>query len=325
MSDIREITLTEAIKEAYVEEMRRDEKIVMLGASIRAGSFPHTLGLCDEFGNDRIVDAPLAEGALTGLGFGAALSGLRPIIDYMYAGFGYLAASELFLQAGQYYFMHGSQKSVPMVVVGTCGVGRRVANEHATLMYGALIHHPGIKVCMPSTPYDAKGLMKSAIRDNNPVVFLWHGGLMRRKGPVPTGDYVVPLGVADVKHEGTDVTVLTSGQQVHNALAVAESLAKEISVEVIDARTFEPFDMDTLLKSLRKTSRLVIVDEDYERGGFAAEVSARVMEQAYDLLDGPVVRVCHPHMPVPGGYMDAYTMPTPQRIEAAVRNVCGKA
>ena len=323
MNQLREITLTEAIKEAYVEEMRRDENVLMFGTSIQAGTFPHTLGLCDEFGPRRVMDTPLAEGGVTGMAFGAALAGLRPIVDYMYAGFSYLAASELFLQAGQYYFMHGSQRPVPMVAVGTCGVGRRVANEHATMLYGALIHHPGIKVCMPSTPYDAKGLMKAAIRDDNPVVFLWHGNLMRLKGHVPQEDYVVPLGSADVKREGADVTVLASGQQVHNALKVANALEGKIEVEVVDARSFEPFDLDTLLKSVEKTSRLVIVDEDYERGGFAAEVAARVMETGYDLLDGPVRRVCHPHMPVPGGYMDAYTMPTPERIETAVRKALG--
>ena len=323
MTQVREITLTEAIKEAYVEEMRRDDRVLMFGTSIQAGTFPHTLGLCEEFGPRRVMDAPLAEGGVTGMAFGAALAGLRPIVDYMYAGFSYLAACELFLQVGQYHFLHGGQRPVPMVAVGTCGVGRRVANEHATMVYGTLIHHPGIKVCMPSTPHDAKGLMKSAIRDNNPVVFLWHGNLMRLKGHVPTEDYVVPLGSAEVKRDGNDVTVLASGQQVHNALKAAQALDGEIGVEVVDARSFEPFDIDTLLKSVEKTSRLVIVDEDYERGGFAAEVVAQVMERGYDLLDGPVRRVCHPHMPVPGGYMDAYTMPTPERIAAAVRHSVG--
>ncbi len=323
MSEAREITLCEAIREAYIEEMRRDRDVFMLGTSIRAGTFPHTLGLCDEFGPDRIIDTPLAEGGFGGAAFGAALEGLRPIVDFMYAGFSYLAASELFVQAGQYHFLNGSQHPVPLVMVGTCGVGRRVGNEHATMLYGTLIHHPGIKVCMPSTPYDAKGLMKSAIRDNNPVFFLWHGNLMKLKGHVPTDEYLVPLGVADIKRQGSDVTVLASGQQVHNALKVASALGHQISIEVVDARSFEPFDIETLMRSVKKTSHLVIVDEDYERGGFAAEVSAQVMERGYDLLDGPVQRVCHPQMPVPGGYIDAYSMPTPERIEKAIRSACG--
>ena len=269
-----------------------------------------------------MLDAPLAEPGGVGTAFGAAQEGLRPVLDFMYAGFAYYAGSEVFIQASQYHFLHGSKHPLPMTLIGTCGVGRRVANEHAILPYGALIHHPGIKVCMPSTPYDAKGLLKAAIRDNNPVFFLWHTSMMNNKGPVPAEDYVVPLGVADVKRAGKDVTVLASGLQVQNALKVAETLSAEISVEVIDARSFEPFDLECLLKSVEKTSRLVVVDEDYERGGFAAEICAQMMEHGYDLLDAPVKRVCHPNMPVPGGYIDVYTMPTLERIEAGIRDVC---
>jgi pyruvate dehydrogenase E1 component beta subunit len=319
MKSDRELTLSEAIREAYVEEMRRDDRVFLIGTSIEAGTFPHTKGLADQFGASRVLDTPISEPAMTGCAMGAAQEGLRPVVDYMYAGFAYCAGSEVFLQAAQYHFLHGSQHPLPMVMVGTCGVGRRVANEHATLPYGALIHHPGLKVCMPSTPYDAKGLMKAAIRDDNPVFFLWHTSLMMLKGPVPEEDYVVPLGVADVKRSGSDLTILASGLQVGNALKVAAKLAPEFSIEVIDPRSFEPFDRECLLKSLEKTHRLVIVDEDFERGGFAAEVMAQVMEHGYDLIDAPVKRVCHPHFPVPGGYIDAYTMPTPERIEAAVR------
>jgi pyruvate dehydrogenase E1 component beta subunit len=319
---VRELTLCEAMREALAEEMRRDERVFTLGVSLRAGTFPHTKGLFDEFGAKRVLDAPLAEPGGVGTAFGAAQEGLRPVLDFMYAGFAYYAGSEVFIQASQYHFLHGSKHPLPMTLIGTCGVGRRVANEHAILPYGALIHHPGIKVCMPSTPYDAKGLLKAAIRDNNPVFFLWHTSMMNNKGPVPVAEYVVPLGVADVKRAGTDVTVLASGLQVQNALKVAETLSAEISVEVIDARSFEPFDLECLLKSVEKTSRLVVVDEDYERGGFAAEICAQMMEHGYDLLDAPVKRVCHPNMPVPGGYIDVYTMPTPERIEAAIRDVC---
>jgi pyruvate dehydrogenase E1 component beta subunit len=317
----REIGLCEAIREAYTEEMRRDERVFMLGVSIQAGTFLHTKGLCQEFGATRVIDTPLAEPAMTGWAMGSAQEGLRPIVDYMYAGFSYFSASEAFIQAGQYHFLHGSQHPLPMVMVGTCGAGRRVGNEHAILPYGTIMHHPGIKVCMPSTPYDAKGLMKAAIRDNNPVFFLWHTSMMNQKGPVPEDDYVVPLGLADIKREGRDVTILACGLQVNHAMAVAETLKEEIDIEIIDPRSFEPFDRETLLRSIAKTNRLLIVDEDYERGGFAAEVTAQVMEHGYDLLDAPVQRVCHPHLPIPGGYIDAYTMPTPQRIEAAVRQL----
>jgi pyruvate/2-oxoglutarate/acetoin dehydrogenase E1 component len=322
MSSERVMSLCDAMREAYVEEMRRDERVFMMGTCIQAPTFPHTQGLCAEFGADRILDTPIAECGMAGAAIGAAQEGLRPIADFMYAGFSYFAGSEVFIQAGQYHFLHGSQLPLPLVFVGTCGVGRRVGNEHATLPYGALIHHPGIKVCMPSTPYDAKGLMKAAIRDDNPVFFLWHTSMMMAKGPVPQDDYLVPLGLADVKREGRDVTVLASGLQVHTALKAAEALKDEISVEVVDARSFEPFDLPTLLKSIEKTTRLVVVDEDFERGGFAAEISAQVMEHGYDLLDAPVKRVCHPNIPVPGGYIDAYTMPTPDRVEAAIREVC---
>lgn len=322
MSTSREITLGDAMKEALAEEMRRDEDVFLLGISIRAGTFLHTKGLVDEFGGKRVIDAPLAEPGNFGVAYGAAQEGLRPVLDWMYAGFSYFAGSEVFLQSGQYHFLHGSQHPLPLTMIGTCGVGRRVGNEHATLPYGALIHHPGLKVCLPSTPYDAKGLLKSAIRDNNPVFFLWHTSLMATKGHVPIEDYVVPLGVADVKRVGSDVTVLASGLQLHHSLKAAEALKDEISVEVIDPRSFEPFDLDCLLRSVEKTSRLVIVDEDYERAGFAAEVCALMMEKGYDLLDAPVKRVCHPNMPIPGGYIDAYSMPTPDRIEAAIREVC---
>src|SRR5271166_5727715 len=232
MSNERELTLTEAIREAITEEMERDDKVYLLGICIQAGTFPHTKGLCDQFGTRCVVDTPLAEPGIVGCAMGSAQEGLRPIVDFMYSGFSYFAGSEVFLQASQFHFMHGSQLPLLMVMMGTCGVGRRVANEHAMLPYGALILHPGIKVCMPSTPYDAKGLMKAAIRDDNPVFFLWHVNTMTQKGMLPGEDYVVPLGSAEVKRQGSDVTVLASGLQVHNALKVAEQLKSEISVEV---------------------------------------------------------------------------------------------
>lgn len=318
----RNIRLYEAMKEALVEELERDQSVFLLGESIRGGTWPYTKGLADRFGEQRVLDTPIAEPGIVGCAFGAALEGMRPVLDIMYAGFMYQAGSEIFIEAASYHFVHGSRHPVPMTIIGTCGVGMRVGHEHAIHPHGALIHHPGIKVCTPSSPYDAKGLLKAAIRDNNPVVFLWHTGLIAARGEVPLDDYVVPLGVADIKRQGKDVTVLASGLQVHHALAVAESLASEISVEVIDARSFEPFDRECLLKSLEKTNRLVVVDEDFERGGFAAEICALVMEHGYDLLDAPVKRVCHPQMPIPGGYVDAYTMPNPARIEAAVRELC---
>jgi pyruvate dehydrogenase E1 component beta subunit len=319
---MRTITLIEAIKEAYQEEMRRDDAVFMVGQDIRGGIFPHTKGLVKEFGPDRILDTPIAESGMYGAAFGAAQEGLRPIVDFMFGGFSYVTFSECSVTTGQYYFLHGSQQSLPIVMTAGVGTGQRLANDHAMSIHGTFAHHPGIKVAMPSTPYDAKGMFKAAIRDNNPVMIPWHMGIMMLKGEVPDEDYIVPLGVADVKREGTDCTVLANSMQLQNALKVAEKLEGDISVEVIDPRSFVPFDIETVLTSLEKTNRLVVVDEDWESGGFAATVSARIMEQGFDLLDAPVTRVTLPNMPVPGGYMEEYVAPNPEKIEAAIRAVC---
>ena len=321
---MRTITLIEAIREAYQEEMRRDDDVFLVGQDIRGGIFPHTKGLVEEFGPERIVDTPIAESGMYGVAFGAAQEGMRPVVDFMFGGFSYVTFSECSVTTGQYHFLHGSQHALPLVITAGVGTGQRLANDHAMSIHGTFAHHPGIKVAMPSTPYDAKGMFKAAIRDNNPVVIPWHMGIMMLKGEVPDvgDDYVVPLGVADVKRQGTDVTVLANSLQLQHALKVAEKLEGELSVEVIDPRSFVPFDMDTLLRSLEKTNRLVVVDEDWESGGFAATVSARVMEQGFDLLDAPVIRVTLPNMPVPGGYMEEYVAPNPERIEAAIRAVC---
>lgn len=319
---MRELTLIEAIKEAYIEEMERDEKVFIIGQDIRGSIFPYTEGLVDRFGEDRIIDTPISESGMYGTAFGAALEGYRPVVDFMFGGFTYVTFSEAAVTTGQQHFLHGSKSNLPLVMTAGVGAGMRLSNDHAMAIHGTFFHQPGIKVAMPSTPYDAKGMFKAAIRDNNPVVIPWHMGLMMEKGPVPEEDYIVPLGVADVKREGTDITVLANSLQLKNALEVAEKLEGEISVEVVDPRTFEPFDMDTLLKSLEKTNRLVIVDEDWEKGGFASTISARVVEEAFDLLDAPILRVTFPNMPVPGGYMEPYIMPNQEKIEAAIRELC---
>jgi len=320
----RTITFIDAIQEAISEEMRADDRVFVVGQDVRGAIFPHTAGLVEEFGPERIVDTPIAESGMYGVAFGAAQEVLRPICDFMFGGFTYVTFSEASVTTGQYHFLHGSQRSLPLVITAGVGTGQRLANDHAMSIHGTFAHHPGIKVAMPSTPYDAKGMFKAAIRDNNPVVIPWHMGIMMLKGEVPdlSEDYVVPLGLADVKRAGTDVTVLANSLQLQHALRVAEKLEPEISVEVIDPRSFVPFDLDTVLDSLSKTNRLVVVDEDWESGGFAATVSARVMEQGFDLLDAPVLRVTIPNMPVPGGYMEEYVAPNPERIEAAIRQVC---
>lgn len=318
----RELPLIEAIREALIEEMQLDEKVFLVGQDLRGAIFPHTSELVDQFGPDRVIDTPISESGMYGTAMGAAQAGYRPVVDFMFGGFSYVTFSEAAVSTGQHYFLHGSQTPMPLVITAAVGAGGRLANDHAMSIHGTFLHQPGIKVAMPSTSYDAKGLFKAAIRDNNPVVIPWHMGLMMDKGPVPEDDYIVPLGVADVKREGTDVTVLANSLQLKNALAVAEKLEGEIDVEVIDPRSFEPFDMPTLLKSLEKTNRLVVVDEDWERNGFASTVSARVMEEGFDLLDAPVTRVTFPNIPIPGGYMEPYIMPNPEKIEAAIRAVC---
>ncbi len=317
----RELPFIEAIREAIHEEMTQDEKVFLVGQDIRGAIYPHTKDLVDEFGPERVVDTPISESGMYGMASGAALEGYRPIVDFMFGGFTYVTFSEATVTTGQQFFLHGSKSNIPLVITAAVGAGMRLANDHSMAIHGTFAHHPGIKVAMPSTPHDAKGMFKAAIRDNSPVVIPWHMALMMDKGPVPEDDYIIPLGKADIKRQGTDVTVVANSQQLKYALEVAEKLDGEINVEVFDPRSFVPFDMDLLLESVAKTSRLVIVDEDWESGGFAATLSARVMEQGFDLLDAPVLRVTFPNMPIPGGVLEPRVMPNPEKIEAAIRAV----
>jgi len=319
---MREMTFIHAIREAIQQEMRRDESVFVVGQDVRGGVYPHTLDLIDEFGPDRIVDTPIAETAMHGVAIGSALLGYRPIVDFMFASTALTAFTETAVMTGQQYFLHGSKHPAPLVMTGAWGIGKRTANDHAMPIHGFYARQPGLKVAMPSTPYDAKGLFTAAIRDNNPVMMPWCTGIMMLKGDVPEESYELPLDKAIVKREGTDVTVLANSEQLQFALKVAGKLDGEISVEVIDPISFAPIDMETILASLVKTNRLVVVDEDFESGGFAATVSARVVEQGFDLLDAPITRVTFPNMPIPGGYMEDYLRPNPKKIEAAIRAVC---
>jgi len=322
VSEVRELPLVEAIREAYQQEMERDESVFMVGQDIAGGIFPHTKGLVEQFGTDRIVDTPLAEVGMYGTAFGAAMEGFKPIVDFMFAGFFLNAAAPILAQTAQFRFIHGSQMSLPMVITGACGSGMRLGNEHAMLVHNMIAQVPGIKVCMPSTPYDAKGLMISAIRDPNPVAFIWHLGTMMDRGPVPEEAYEVPLGVAEVKREGSDITLVANGFQYKNAVEVADKLAGDISVEIIDPRSISPLDIDTILKSVDKTGRLVIVDESWDSRSTASQIAAQVVDEGFDMLDAPIKRVCIPDIPLPGGHMEPYVAPNPDAIEAAVRDVC---
>lgn len=315
---MKEVKYIQAIREALVEEMERDEKVFMLGENIRGHAFDHTKGLMAELGEDRILDTPLSETALTGAGLGSALLGYRPILDYMFVDFMYPAYAEILIKAAHWHLMHGGKTQMPVVFLAAAGGYQMNGNEHSRIQTSVFLHHPGLKVVLPSTAADAKGLLKTAIRDNNPVVFLWHKMLMVEPGEVPEGDYTIPFGVADIKREGSDVTVVATGYMVQQALEVAREVESSISVEVIDPRTLEPLDFDTILKSVEKTGHLVVVDEDTERCGFGGELSAQVVEKGFDLLDAPISRVCARNMPIPGGYMEQYVLPNPEWIKKAI-------
>jgi pyruvate dehydrogenase E1 component beta subunit len=318
---MREITLIHAIREAFEQEMRRDETVFIMGESVRGGVYPHTEGLIEEFGPDRVLDTPIAEAGLVGAGVGAAMAGYRPVIDLMYADFMYIAGDETFLKAPMWRFTHGGKVNVPVVIMGAAGAGLMLGNEHSRMPTAMALHHPGLKVVVPSTPYDAKGLMATAIRDNNPVIYLWHKNQFMKRGPVPEEEYTIPFGQAEVRREGTDVTVVAMSKLLDYALEAAGAVEDRISVEVIDPRTLEPFDLDAVLESVEKTMRLVIVDEDTERCGFAAELSAQVMEEGFDFLDAPVQRVCSANYPIAGGYVEQYLLPNPAKIQAAIERV----
>jgi pyruvate dehydrogenase E1 component beta subunit len=318
---MKEMTYIRAIREALIEEMDKDDKVFMLGENIRGCAFEHTSGLVDKYGLDRILDTPLSETAIAGAGIGSAIMGYRPVVDFMFADFMYVASDEILLKAAQWRFVQGGKVQVPVVFLAAAGGYQMNANEHSRIQTALFLHHPGLKVVVPATPYDAKGLLKTAIQDNNPVVFLWHKMLMTDTGEVPEEEYSIPLGEADIKREGTDITVVANSYMTQLALQAADELEGRIGVEVVDLRSLEPLDMNTVLQSLEKTERLVVVDEDTERCGFAGELCAQVIDQGFDLLDAPIKRVCARNYPIPGGYMEEHVLPNTERIKAAIEEV----
>lgn len=318
---MRTIMYLEAMKEALAEEMERDEKVFMLGEGVSVGTFGYTGGLLERFGPERIMDTPISENAIAGSAVGASLMGYRPIADMMFADFMYCAADEIFLKAPQWRLIQGGQQQLPCVFLASIGGYRMLGNEHSQCPTYLALHNPGIKCVCPSNPYDAKGLLKTAIRDNNPVLFLHHKGLLPMQGEVPEEEYTVPFGEAKVLREGTDVTIVATSFMTFWANAAADMLADSVSCEVIDPRTLEPFDMDTVLQSLEKTNRLVIIDEDTERCGFAAELGMQIMEKGFDLLDAPVERVCAKNYPIPGGTMEKFVLPQPEWVLEAIQKV----
>ena len=309
------------MREALAEEMERDDKVFIIGEDVQQGTFGATGGLVQQFGPDRVMDTPLAETAVAGAAIGSAMAGYRPVADMMFADFIWIAGNEIFMNAAKWHFLHAGKVNVPVVFMAAIGGGFKLGAEHSQAPASTPMHTPGLKVVIPSTPYDAKGLMKTAIRDNNPVMYLYPKALLGSPGQIPEEDYTIPFGVADIKREGTDVTVIATGAMVHHALAAAEQLKDKVSLEVIDPRTLEPFDLDTIVESIKKTSKAVVVDEDTLRCGVTAEISAQIMENAFDYLDAPVQRVAAPNIPIPGGFMEELVLPQVKDIVAAVQAI----
>ncbi|MFO7962387.1 MAG: alpha-ketoacid dehydrogenase subunit beta [Desulfobacterales bacterium] len=310
-----------AINEALREEMRRDETVFIIGENVQQGTFGTTSGLVQEFGAERVMDTPLAETAVAGAAIGSAMAGYRPVADMMFADFMYIAGDEILLKAAKWHFMHGGKVKVPVVIMAAMGGGMKIGAEHSMCPEALVMHTPGLKLAVPSTPYDAKGLLKTAIRDNNPVIFFYNKGLLGLPGEIPEEEYLIPFGQADIKREGTDVTVVAISRMVHLALETAEKIKDTISVEVVDPRTLEPLDIDTIIESVKKTGRCVIVDEDNKRCGVTSEISAQILENAFDYLDAPIVRVAAADMPIAAGFLEDYVLPQPKDIQEAIESV----
>jgi len=301
---MQELTYLEAINEAVDEEMGRDPTVFILGEDVRALGAPlgEFKGLFDKYGPDRVIDTPISETAILGGAIGAAATGMRPIANIMYANFLGVCGDELINQLTQLRYMFGGKIKMPVTIMSYSGAGTRHAAQHSKNLYGLLMNVTGLKIIIPSTPYDAKGLLKSGIREDNPTIFLYHATLIKRgiKSEIPDEEYTIPLGKADVKREGSDVTVVAIGFMVHQALAAADELQeKGISIEVIDPRTLVPLDTQTIINSVKKTGRLIIMDEEPKTGSAAAEIAAIVADEAFDFLDAPIKRLCAPDTPVP--------------------------
>lgn len=320
------ITYKEAVRQAMQEEMRRDETVFLMGedVGIYGGAFGVSLGMLDEFGEERVRDTPISEAAISGAAAGAAVTGMRPIAEIMFSDFVTIAMDALVNQAAKMRYMFGGKAKVPMVLRLPGGSGTGAAAQHSQSLENWLVHVPGLKVVMATTPYDVKGLLKTAVRDDNPVVFIETKTCYNRKGEVPEGEYTIPFGVADVKRQGKDVTILATGIMVHRSLEAAELLAKEgIDVEVIDPRTLVPFDKETLVKSVIKTGKLIIVHEACKRGGFGGEVAAEIMDsEAFDYLDAPIKRVAGKNVPIPYCMeLEKSAVPQVDDIVKAVREI----
>jgi pyruvate/2-oxoglutarate/acetoin dehydrogenase E1 component len=323
---VRELTMAEAVREAISEEMRRDPSVFVMGEDVAEAGTPFKVlsGMVEEFGKSRIIDTPISEPGFTGIGVGAAMTGLRPVVDIMFGDFLTLVMDQLVNQAAKVHYMSGGSWKVPMVLRTTLGASRRSAAQHSQSLQAWLSHVPGLKIALPSTPYDAKGLMKTAIRDDNPVIFFEDKMMFRLKGPVPVEDYTIPLGVADIKREGEDITIVATSSMVQVALGAAKQLEEVgISAEVVDPRTTWPLDEKTLIESAKKTSRVIVMDEGYERYGVTAEIASVIATGAFYDLDAPVKRIAAMHVPIPfSPPLEDATIPTEKTVVEAARAMC---
>jgi pyruvate dehydrogenase E1 component beta subunit len=326
---VRELTYGEAVREAIAEEMRRDTRVFVIGEDVAEAGHPFKvlLGLVQEFGTDRIIDTPISEPGYAGIGVGAAMTGMRPIVDIMFGDFITLTMDQMVNQAAKAHYMSGGKIKVPIVFRTTLGATRRSAAQHSQSLQAWVSHVPGLKVALPSTPHDAKGLMKTAIRDDSPVVIFEDKMMYRMKGPVAEGDFTIPFGVADVKRAGRDITIVATSSMVQVALGAAKLLEDTgISAEVIDPRTTAPLDKETLIASAKKTSRALVVDEGYERYGVTAEIASVIADGAFYYLDAPVKRMGAMDVPVPfSPVLEDLTVPTEKTVFETAVALCRNA
>jgi len=320
---MREITLSKAVNEAIAEEMRRDPTIFLIGEDVAEAGTPFKVlsGLVEEFGTDRVIDTPISEPGFMGLAVGAAMTGSRPIVDLMFGDFLFLVMDQLCNQAAKTHYMSGGKLNVPLVLRTNLGATRRSAAQHSQSLHALVAHIPGLKVALPSSAYEAKGLLKTAIRDNNPVVIFEDKLMYQDKAPVPEEEYLIAFGVANVKREGIDLTMVATSSMVQVAMKAADILAAEgISAEVIDPRTIVPLDEETILASVRKTSRAIVIDEGHQNFGVTAEIAARIAEKCFYHLDAPVQRMGAMDVPVPfSPALEDLTVPTPDGVAARAR------
>ncbi len=322
---MRELMVREALNEALCEELARDERVFIMGEGIaqRGGSYKVTVGLLDKFGPKRIIDTPISEASFTGMGVGAAITGMRPVVEILFIDFTSLVIDQIVNQAAKYRFMSGGKGRVPMVLRTQGGSGNGLAAQHSQSLEAWYYHTPGLKVVMPSTSYDAKGLLKSAIRDEDPVIFIEHKLLYMDKGPVPDSDYTIELGVGDIKRPGNDVTLVAWSGMVKRTLAAAEELsAQGIDAEVIDPRSLVPLDKEMILSSVRKTEHLIIIQEAIRRGGVASDIASIVQEEAFDYLDAPIKILAGKNTPIPFNVnLEKACVPGQEDIVCAVKEI----